>query len=189
MLTPNKKPFYITFGTADHFPYGIKDYVVAYAQNEREASEAFRAKYPNVHEGLYNFDSIYDQDSWDNGIKKYYEGKEPVDVVQKSGIFMVSMEVEDSFPYPSGIATSEENAIAMIEDLKKQDKELWGIEDREYFYSELTPDCLELYNGTIVNYYSKGEITQQDKTKCSNCFDQIDYELGLPEEEFDDLEK
>ena len=188
MLTPNKKPFYITFGAADHFPYGTNDYVVAYAENERDASEAFRTKYPDVHAGLYNYAFIYDQNSWKNGIKNYYEGKEPADTVEKNGIFVIAMEVENSFPYPTGIATSEENAKAMIEDLKKQDKELLG-EDREYFYSELTPDCLDLYNGSVVNYYNEGEITQVDKSEYSNRFDQIDYELGLPEEEFDDLEK
>lgn len=193
MITPNKKPFYITFGTADHFPYGIKDYVVSYAENERDACEAFRTKYPDVHAGLYNFASIYDQDSWESGIKNYYEGKEPVDTVEKKGIFLVAVEVKDNYPYPCGIATSEENAKAMIEDLKKQDKELWSIEDGKYFYSELSPDRLEFFNGSIVNYYDGGKVIKQDKSENSNRLDQIDYELRIPEseleEEFDDIEK
>ena len=66
------QPFYITFGSASHFPYGINDYVVSYAQNEREASEIFRKKYPDAHEGLYNYSFIYTKDEWENGVKSFY---------------------------------------------------------------------------------------------------------------------
>ena len=91
MKTSEQHPFYITFGTADHFPYGFHDYVVVYAKDEASACESFRAKYPDAHEGYYNFAFIYDEDSWNGGVKAYYEGVKPADIVLE----MKSVEHED----------------------------------------------------------------------------------------------
>lgn len=72
--------YYITFGSADYYPYGMDDYVLVKADTEHEARMVYRKYHPDVYEGILNFSFMYNQQEWDDGTSKYYDG-EPAEVL------------------------------------------------------------------------------------------------------------
>ena len=50
--------FYFTFGTSERFPY-CGGWVEVLAPDRSAAVKTFRAKYPDVHEGIVNCADIY----------------------------------------------------------------------------------------------------------------------------------
>lgn len=123
--------YYITFGTASHFPYGIKEYVVAYGKNEFEASEAFRSVHPNRIPNCYNYSFIYNQSDWENSISKFYEGIEPSEIIgnEKEDIPMIyvvekhSKADEEYVVEELGYATDVQKAREMISILSNEEKD------------------------------------------------------------------
>lgn len=75
--------YYFTFGTAEHFPFGINDYVLVTANNQFAAENKFREVHPDAHENLINCAFIYSEREWGNNKmqQKYYNGKEPVEIL------------------------------------------------------------------------------------------------------------
>ena len=74
--------FYFTFGSAKQFPYGIGEYVVVMAQDIREAARRYKRKYPNPHDDeVLNCADYYGQKEWNERISKYYQGKEPSEII------------------------------------------------------------------------------------------------------------
>lgn len=57
------RPFYITLGSSESFPYK-NDYIVVPATSEEDAIELFRSKYPDVTPGTCNFSEIYSRKEW-----------------------------------------------------------------------------------------------------------------------------
>lgn len=75
--------FYFTFGTAKQYPYTIGQYLIVKAQDIREAARKYQRKYPNPHDNeVLNCADYYGQKEWDEYVKGYYEGTEPVEVIE-----------------------------------------------------------------------------------------------------------
>lgn len=77
------KSFYFTFGSAKQFPYSREQYVVVKAQDIREAARKYKRKYPNPHDDeTINCADYYNQQTWDERIKKYYGDAEPAEIIE-----------------------------------------------------------------------------------------------------------
>ena len=76
------KKFYFTFGSSNKFPYQ-NTYLVVVARDKSSAYEGFRIKYPDrdsKHPCL-NCSGVYDEQTWDKYVRKYYSDKKPVDII------------------------------------------------------------------------------------------------------------
>ena len=75
--------FYFTFGTAKQYPYTIGQYLIVKAQDIREAARKYKRKYPNPYDDeVLNCADYYGQKEWDEYVKGYYEGTEPVEIIE-----------------------------------------------------------------------------------------------------------
>lgn len=75
--------FYFTFGTAKQYPYTREQYLIVKAQDIREAARKYKKKYPNPYDNeVLNCADYYGQKEWDEYVKKYYEGTEPVEIIE-----------------------------------------------------------------------------------------------------------
>lgn len=83
------KPYYITFGSAAHFPYKFNQYIVSYGKDEMEASEIFRNHYPDVHEDTYNFAFIYSEEEWKRDVCDYYKNQTPQEILNGSSVVQI----------------------------------------------------------------------------------------------------
>lgn len=74
---------YFTFGTSSHFPYGIKDYVVIEAINEKSSLREFMNRFPGPHSDTLNCAFYYSEDEWtrDKLGEKYYKNLDPVEYI------------------------------------------------------------------------------------------------------------
>lgn len=74
---------YFTFGTASHFPYGIKDYVVIEAINEESSLREFMNRFPGPHSDTLNCAFYYSEDEWSREKigEKYYKDLDPVEYI------------------------------------------------------------------------------------------------------------
>ena len=69
--------YFFTYGSAMQFPYHDKDYVVVEgADNEKEAVEAYRKKYPDYNPGVVNCAFWYDENRWNDILKNHTGGRE-----------------------------------------------------------------------------------------------------------------
>lgn len=66
-LIDSSKKYYFTFGTAEQFPYQC-GYLIVCADSKSEAVEKYRAKYPDIDEGIINCSFIYSQEEWDREV-------------------------------------------------------------------------------------------------------------------------
>lgn len=110
----NVQPYYVTFGSAEHYPYGRGEYVMVYADSEKAASETFRKNYPDHTPGVGNYAFIYSKELWDREVSDFYHGS-PSDVLRDTEMYMIYNNKE-----VAGLASSEENAKAMAEYLSNE---------------------------------------------------------------------
>lgn len=68
----NNLSFYYTFGILSQFPYQ-EGWVRVEAANRQEADSFFRLRFPDVHKGFLNCDSIYTEDQFQN-LGKFVSG-------------------------------------------------------------------------------------------------------------------
>lgn len=73
--------YYITFGSAEYFPYGRDEYVLVKADNEMLARKTYRKVHPDYHEGILNFSSIYNEEEWNEISDKYYKDIKPAEIL------------------------------------------------------------------------------------------------------------
>lgn len=167
-------PYYITFGTADHFPYGVNDYVIVNAHSESEACHTFQKKYPDHTPGIYNFAFIYSEKEWNQMelASKYYKDS-PADVLDSPRTFLVSIETEYDHPYPIGIATSEENARAMVLRTESENR----LEGAKVTYLEMIPDS--------ISYDKDGVMKMEYFNETGNPMFQRDFDDVQEEFEID----
>lgn len=72
------KPFYITFGSDEQFPFKQDEYVVVMAKDEKEADLIFKYNYRHpIDESIGNYSNIYNEDVWFDKVGKHYEDKTP----------------------------------------------------------------------------------------------------------------
>jgi len=90
-----KKPFYITFGSSEHFPYQ-NGYIIVIATSEKEACEKFREKYPDKTPGIYNFSFIYGKEAW-NGISSSYGYPEEILGISPKAIEYINAFCQEKF--------------------------------------------------------------------------------------------
>ena len=84
-LWAEKKPkiYYFTFGSSEEFPYTREQYIIVKAQDIREAAKKYKKKYPSrYNENILNCADYYSQKAWDERVKEYYKGVEPVEVIE-----------------------------------------------------------------------------------------------------------
>lgn len=128
----NVQPYYVTFGSAEHYPFDRSEYVMVYADSEKAASETFRKYYPDHTPGVGNYAFIYSKELWDREVSDFYHGG-PSDVLRDTEMYMVY-----NSKGAAGFASSEENAKAMA----------------EYLSNELhcQHDFMEVYLDQIMSY-------------------------------------
>lgn len=79
----NLQSFYFTFGSAEQYPYTNGQYLIVKAQDIREAARKYKRKYPNPYDNeVLNCADYYGQKEWDEYVKEYYKGTEPVEVIE-----------------------------------------------------------------------------------------------------------
>lgn len=106
--------YYITFGSAEHFPFQANEYVMVRAESEKDATDLFRRKYPDHTPGYANFAFIYSKYEWDREVNEYYHGG-PSEVLQDYELYMVYNQKGSV-----GFASSEANAKALAEFQSKE---------------------------------------------------------------------
>lgn len=67
-LVDDSKKYYFTFGSSEQFPYQY-GYLIVCADSKSEAVGKYRAKYPDVNEGIVNCSFIYSQEEWEHAMK------------------------------------------------------------------------------------------------------------------------
>lgn len=78
--------FYVTFGTDIYYPFGEDDYVKIIANNKNDAYRLFMIAHPNPRpykgaDQIANFASCYSEEQWKEVYSKYYDDREPVEVI------------------------------------------------------------------------------------------------------------
>lgn len=73
--------YYFTFGTAEHFPFKAKEYLVVCASSMNEAAKIFRTNYPDHTPGLLNCAFVYDEKQFEPIKEKIFYSGEPVKVL------------------------------------------------------------------------------------------------------------
>ena len=74
--------YYFTFGSDPRFPYGRGDYVIVYAPTAHVAGKKFQNIHPNRPDSPFlNCSDIYSEESWRKFCRQYYEGVNPVEVI------------------------------------------------------------------------------------------------------------
>ena len=74
--------FYFTFGANPEYPFGMEDYVKVTAPDLGEAVKLFQEHHPNrPGSNLVNCAFWYTENEFKNMRDKYYNGKEPAEVL------------------------------------------------------------------------------------------------------------
>lgn len=75
--------YYFTFGSDPAYPYGREDYLVVIGKDRPDCVKAYMKKYPprEPDSAVVNCADIYSEASWVTSARKYYKGKEPVEVI------------------------------------------------------------------------------------------------------------
>ena len=77
--------FYFTFGSDPQFPYGRDDYVLVQCKDMGEAYKLFKAIHPNRPlTNTLNCAFVYNEQQWQTGARKYYEGQDPIETIAVS---------------------------------------------------------------------------------------------------------
>ena len=74
--------FYFTFGSDPQYPFGRDDYVRITCADAGTACKLFNALHPKrPGSDCMNCAFMYDQSRWDAEVKRWYEGREPIESV------------------------------------------------------------------------------------------------------------
>lgn len=90
--------YYITFGSNPQYPYQNR-YMVVKAVDESLARRQFMRVHPNPYpdqEDVANFSFIYNEKDWRESVSTYYNGQEPVEVLEDNSI-ATYLEYEETF--------------------------------------------------------------------------------------------
>lgn len=118
----NMKNFYFTFGSWERYPYQ-DTYLVVVASDSNNAFDAFRKKYPDIHNGCLNCSFWYDEKQWKNDVNAYYKAMPPAEVILADGCFRDKPDgygdVVVYVPYAKQIVLVSEGTGMLPEDMKK----------------------------------------------------------------------
>lgn len=140
--------FYFTFGSWERFPFQ-NTYLIVCAANKQDAKAAFRAKYPDVNEGIYNYSDMYSETEWKELCA--YADREPVDIIWTDNCFGPALEgYDDLF-----IFVPETKQIIRISEgsgcnLLPEDTEQGYVDYIDYSQFDLDADFEEADGGMLM---------------------------------------
>ncbi len=79
VINDNLQKFYFTFGSDGRFPFR-NTYLIVLAEDERQAVEKFRAKYPDRGDGFVNCSFWYPEKRWHGSLNEKAYG-EPAEII------------------------------------------------------------------------------------------------------------
>lgn len=83
--------FYFTFGSDERFPYQ-NTYIIIDAPNRTKAHKAFREKFPDRTENIYNYSCCYEEKEWEEHGSTYYP-HEPAETIIVEATFKDDVEM------------------------------------------------------------------------------------------------
>lgn len=97
---------YFTFGTASHFPYGIKDYVVIEALTQSHAEKEFLKRFPGNDPKCLNCAFTYSEEEWiaEQMQKRYYPNTAPAEYIVTNPTRDDIRDLVENFVYTSSNA-------------------------------------------------------------------------------------
>lgn len=171
MKCSNMQPYYVTFGSANHFPFTRDEYILIYADNEHNAAELFRKHYPDYTPNVYNFAYMYSKNEWKD-VQKFYSGG-PAEVLINSELYVIS-----NSQGPLGYASSKENAETMCNFFRKKFFELAPDLNTDIHYTNKMLDQCYFKNLSAIVVNGKIiDISDQFKESELNAdFEEIEFE-------------
>ena len=73
--------FYVTFGSAEYYPYGRDAYIIVRAFTEREAARKYRKRHPDIHEGILNCAFLYNEKTFQSDVCSFYKDTVPSEII------------------------------------------------------------------------------------------------------------
>jgi len=134
--------YYFTFGTNEHYPYGINDYVEISANTEAEARDMFNRVHPPVVCDFLNCAFVYSEKEFNSFRDKYYKGVLPAERLVATQGRLVD--------YKDNIDISDCDINDIGDELSLDfGIEMWNDEA----YKVLYPDLDNLPDDAWVNFY------------------------------------